>query len=271
VTAALLSAALAVLLWPDRRVQHARRAALVSGSPTARVRRLPGIDEFPVPMIAAIAGAGAAAVVSTPLVAALAGILVLAGARSWAAAATGRAAEGRLAGFAEGLGALVAELRGGRPVEAATTAAVAACGNEASGRALTLAIRARQAGDPVAAGSPECGDALVAVAGRVSAAVRLSARTGCSLADVLTAVDDDLRARAGHRRELRSAMAGPRASALLLAGLPVLGLAMGGGIGADPWRVLTATGAGQVLLVVGVAFELAGLAWSRRLVERALR
>ena len=46
---------------------------------------------------------------------------------------------------------------------------------------------------------------------------------------------------------------------------------MGSGVGADPWGVLTGTTAGQVLLVVGVALEAAGLAWSRRLVARALR
>jgi tight adherence protein B len=106
---------------------------------------------------------------------------------------------------------------------------------------------------------------------RISAAVLLSTRTGCSLADVLGAVDDDLRARRSSRRELRAATAAPRASALLLAGLPVLGLAMGAGIGADPWRVLTETGTGQVLLVTGVGFEFAGLVWSRRLVARVLR
>jgi tight adherence protein B len=56
----------------------------------------------------------------------------------------------------------------------------------------------------------------------------------------------------------------------VLAGLPLLGLAMGSGVGADPWRVLTTTVAGQVLLVAGVAFEVVGLWWSRRLVGRAV-
>jgi tight adherence protein B len=58
---------------------------------------------------------------------------------------------------------------------------------------------------------------------------------------------------------------------MVLAGLPALGLAMGSGVGAEPWRVLTTTGTGQVLLVVGVTLELAGLAWSRRLVGRVIR
>jgi tight adherence protein B len=84
-------------------------------------------------------------------------------------------------------------------------------------------------------------------------------------------VEDDLRARSRHRLELRSATAGSRASAALLAGLPVLGLVMGGGVGADPWRVLTTTGTGQLLLVAGVGLEVGGLAWSARLVRRAVR
>ena len=100
--------------------------------------------------------------------------------------------------------------------------------------------------------------------------MRLSGRTGCSLAAVAGAVEDDLRARHRHRLELRAAIAAPRASALLLAGLPLLGLAMGSGVGADPWGVLTRPGTGQVLLVAGVALELAGLAWSGRLVRRVL-
>jgi tight adherence protein B len=88
---------------------------------------------------------------------------------------------------------------------------------------------------------------------------------------VAGAVEDDLRARHRLRLELRSAIAAPEASAALLAGLPLLGLAMGNGVGADPWGVLTGTGVGQILLVAGVGLEAAGLAWSRRLVARALR
>ena len=43
------------------------------------------------------------------------------------------------------------------------------------------------------------------------AAVLLSGRTGCSLAEVVSAVEDDLRARHRHDLELRAATAGPRA------------------------------------------------------------
>jgi len=270
-TAALLSAALAVLVWPDGRAQRSRRAALLLGlSVRPPVPRLPGPHEFPVPLVAALAAVGLAAVLSTGLVALLAGVVALAGTRSWVARTRDRAEDGRLAGLAEGLGALTAELRGGAALGTATTAAVAACGNDESGRALARAVRMPEPGRRPRALARE-DDAGTSAVDRISAAVLLSMRTGCSLADVLAAVHDDLRARRRHGQELRSATAAPRASAALLAGLPLLGLAMGSGIGADPWHVLTATGTGQVLLVTGVAFELAGLAWSRRLVDRVLR
>ena len=84
-------------------------------------------------------------------------------------------------------------------------------------------------------------------------------------------MEDDLRARRRHQGDLRAAIAAPRASALVLAGLPLLGLLMGSGVGAEPWRVLTQTGTGQLLLVAGFVLELDGLAWSRSLVARAVR
>jgi len=106
---------------------------------------------------------------------------------------------------------------------------------------------------------------------RLIAGLRLSQRTGCALADVVAAVESDL-ARRGHQRaDVRATAAGHRATVALLAGLPVLGLAMGSGIGAEPVRILTTTTIGHVLLITGVALELVGLAWSRRMTRAALR
>lgn len=266
---ALLSAALAVLLWPDRSVERWRRAARLDAPGNRGVVRAAPLAEVPVPLLVVAGAVGVAAVLSTPLVAGLAGLLALLGARAWAAGRRDRTEESRVASMTEGLGALTAELRSGRPLEAAISSAVAACGSDEIGQALARAVRLPDPGARQGLGSRD--DTVPSALDRLSAAVRLSTRTGCSLADVVAAVDEDLRARRRHRQELRAATAAPRASAMLLAGLPALGLAMGSGIGADPWRVLTATGTGQVLLVTGVALELAGLAWSRRLVERVLR
>jgi tight adherence protein B len=225
------------------------------------VRLLPAL---PLPPAVAAIAALCGALICTPLVAVLGGAAAFVGTRSWLSARGDRRADGRLRSLADGLGALAADLRGGRSLEAAVDAAAVACADDECGRALRTALRAPGA-PPAGSADPVLADAFA----RIGAAVVLSTRTGCSLASVAAAVEDDLRARHRLRLELRAATAAPRASAALLAGLPLLGLAMGSGIGAGPWGVLTGTGVGQILLVAGVGLEAAGLAWSRRLIARA--
>ena len=260
-TPALLCLAGALVCWPS-----ADLAGRLAGLPLP-LRR---------PDLAALAGGragtlgpallcGAAGLLlATPVVAVLAAGCGAAAGRSLRqrllAAGTGR----RSRALVEALGALAAELRAGRPLEEAAATAVDACPDPAVAAALGPVLRLGE--PPPGTADDEPARALV----RVAAAARLSAGTGCSLAGVLTAVEDDLRARLHVEQELRSAVAGPRASAATLAGLPVLGLVMGSGVGADPWRVLTTTGTGTVLLVVGVVLELAGITWSARLVRRAV-
>jgi tight adherence protein B len=257
---ALLCLAAALLCWPA----------------VARVTRLRGARERRRPDLAALIGgragtvvpalaAGAAGMVLlTSTVGALAAVCGGAAGRALRHRSLAAAAERRSRATVEALGALAAELRAGRPLGEATATAVDSCPDPATARALGPVLRLGE--PPPGAAVDEPTRALV----RVAAAVRLSARTGCSLAGVVTAVEDDLRARLRAGQELRSAVAGPRASATVLAGLPVLGLLMGSGVGADPWRVLTTTGTGMLLLVAGVALELAGMAWSARLVRRAV-
>jgi tight adherence protein B len=259
-TPGLLLLAGALVLWPAR-----RRVARTTSDPGGLWSRGGTVVRgLPVPLVAGCCAAAAGAVLSTGLVALLAGLGGALAGRAGAARRRAGQEQADLRCLAEALGALGAELRGGRPLEAAVRAASAAAGNAGCGRALSLAVRAPTVA-PEATGPP--GQALA----RVAAAVLLSGRTGCSLAAVVGAVEDDLRARIGHARELRAATAGARSSALLLAGLPLLGLLMGSGVGADPWHVLTATAAGNVLLVVGVGLEVAGVVWSARLVQRVLR
>ncbi|MGY1843200.1 type II secretion system F family protein [Modestobacter sp. SYSU DS0875] len=202
---------------------------------------------------------------STPVVAVLAAVCATAGARVVRSRAGARAQERRTRALAEALGVLVAEVRSGRPLADAAGAAAAGCPDPATARVLEPVLRLGEP-PPVRPGDP-LGPALL----RLAAAVRLSGRTGCSLAAVVGAVEDDLRARLRTAAELRSAVAGPRASATVLAGLPVFGLLMGAGVGADPWRVLTTTAPGTVLLALGVGLEVAGLAWSARLVGRVVQ
>ena len=64
-------------------------------------------------------------------------------------------------------------------------------------------------------------------------------------------------------------LAGPRATAVLLALLPVFGLAMGNALGADPLAVLVGTPVGRGCLVLGLLLEVAGLLWTARITRRA--
>ena len=60
--------------------------------------------------------------------------------------------------------------------------------------------------------------------------------------------------------------AGARTTAAVLAGMPVLGIALGQAIGADPVAFLLSGGAGGVLLVIGITLSCLGLLWSDRIV-----
>ena len=253
-TGALLAAAAALLVWPGRGSPTARLSGATARSRPELPRRLVG-SPF---AAAALVGAGAA-VVSTPLVAVLAAGCAGLASRALARRRRAAAEDTRLLGLAEALGVLAAELRAGRPLQDAVGSAAATCPDRDLAAELAQTLRAGVAGS--GAGPEPAG---------IASALELSLRTGCSLAVVATVLEDDLRTRYRQRLELRTATAGPRASAAVLAGLPALGLAMGAGIGADPWRVLTTTGPGQALLVAGVLLEVAGVAWAGRRARRAV-
>ncbi|MGI8664809.1 MAG: type II secretion system F family protein [Jatrophihabitans sp.] len=99
-------------------------------------------------------------------------------------------------------------------------------------------------------------------------ACALVGRTGASLAELLQGVRADLTADQATRRAVAAAVAGPRASAMLLAGLPVVGLLMGAAMGADPARVLLHSLSGLAALSVGVLLDLAGLRWTLALTRQ---
>ena len=222
-----LCCAAGLALWPDRDALRRRRVTAVLGRRASPWRGAGRAVPPCRPAVAAVAALGGA-VVSTPLVAALGGAAAFVGARAWLSARAGRGTEGRLLALADGLGALAAELRSGRSLEAATRTAAAACADDECGRAL-----APRSGHPRP--RPATGPGASPTRWRGSRRrVRLSGRTGCSLAAVAGAVEDDLRARHRLRLELRTATAAPQASAALLAGLPVMGLAMGTASGRTP-------------------------------------
>lgn len=96
-------------------------------------------------------------------------------------------------------------------------------------------------------------------------AVRLAERTGAPLADLVERIEADARAMDRGLAAAEAQAAGARATAALLAGLPLGGIALGYGIGVDPLRILLHTPLGAGCAVGAIVLQLAGLAWAARL------
>jgi tight adherence protein B len=178
------------------------------------------------------AAAGAVAGLVTGVYAGVAAVAVLRSLR-------GRAEARNLIGAVEAVGMLAADLRAGLPAPAAVEA-----------------VR-----DTV--------DRAPMVAARVAAALDVADRTGAPVADVLDRLDADLRAAARLRAAMVAQAAGSRASAWLLAVLPVAGVALGPVVGADSLRVVLHTPLGAGCVSAAIALQLGGLAWSFRLARVA--
>ncbi|MFC7612518.1 type II secretion system F family protein [Actinokineospora soli] len=158
--------------------------------------------------------------------------------------------------LAECLRSLVAELRAGtNPVVAVESAAEDAPPGAAE--VLRSAAAAARLG-----GTPDIDDGP---GGQIVQAWHLAHHHGLPLAGVLDSVRLDLEQRARFARQVDARMAGPRASAAVLACLPVVAVLLGQVSGADPVAVLADTSLGQVLLLVGAALAGAGLRWTEHL------
>jgi tight adherence protein B len=163
-----------------------------------------------------------------------------------------------------GVRLLALELEAGSRPAAALTAAAGASTLHAE--SFAAAARVAHAGGDVSAALATAGD--LAALGR---AWRVAAVAGVPLADVLGRVATDLAADDDQRRHVASALAGPRSSASLLAGLPVLGIALGAAMGARPVGILVGTPAGRLLCCAGVLLDAMGVLWTHRLMHRAER
>jgi tight adherence protein B len=249
---ALAAALLVVPVSPRRRLVRQRRRS------TARL--------LLVVAVLAAAGAALCVPVTTSVAAALAlGTLALRRRRhvtKRGAADEGRALQG-------GLEVLVGELRiGAHPVRAFDIAA------EETGGTVGAAFRSVAAraglGADVSAG-------LHAVAARSTLAHewdrmavfwQLAAQHGLAVSTLMRAAQLDIVERQRFYSRVEAGMAGARATAVILAGLPVLGVVLGELIGAAPVAFLSGGGVGGLLLVIGVALLCAGLWWADRITDR---
>lgn len=136
-------------------------------------------------------------------------------------------------------------------------AADAAAGGDSVSDAIAEALRRR----PTA--SPEWSV--------LGAAWSVAVASGAPLAASLLTLAAALRDEAQLRREVRSALAGPLASARLVTALPLIAVAFGVLLGFDTFGVLFGDPVGLACVVVGGALLWAGRSWSMRLARRASR
>jgi Flp pilus assembly protein TadB len=214
------------------------------------------------PPAAALVGAGVGFVLAGPVAAAALSAYGAAGfviARGFAARRAIRRAQ-RLAGDAV-LG-FAADLRAGLALGPAWRTAEEALRQAESG--LLVGWRGGRGGS--AAGGP-----VTVVAQRLAAATALAEACGAPLADVLDRLDAHVRAVQRAQATADSQAAGVRASAALLAVMPVAGLGLGVAVGVDPWQVLLHTTPGSFALGLAVALQLVGIAWTARLAHIEVR
>ena len=191
-------------------------------------------------IVAVIVAAAAAQVAGGPV----AGAVMAAYGGAGLVLAHGRAKARRFssdrAAAVETVSTLAAELRAGLPVPVA------------------VATARTDLGDPVPPGG-------VAVVGRLMSAVELAELSGAPLADVLDRLEIHLRAMERARLTAQAQAAGARASAGLLAVLPVGGVALGYAVGADPLAMMVHTRLGAACVAAAVLLQFTGLAWSARI------
>lgn len=162
------------------------------------------------------------------------------------------------------LSALAAELSAGQPTGPALESAVVGL----EPHPCPQAIAACRSGADVAAALRSDARAPGAHALRgLAACWEVSERSGAGLAVAVSRLSASLRAVAEADGELAGEVAAVRASARMLAGLPLLGLLIGQWIGAEPLAWLTGSWVGRAVLLTGVALQLLGMAWLRRMVS----
>ena len=256
-TAALLAAAAGWLATPG----HADALQRVTGRRDITAQQaapgpflLAGALSITLTALAGIAGARVWVLVAGGLLVASAVAVLV---RRWR---TDRARTARERAVIELCDALGAELRAGLPV---ATAVPRACDGHPDWAPVA---RAARLGGDVSAAARMCAVRPGAEGLRaVAAAWAVAGRSGAALADVLDRVASALRSEEEARAEVVAALGPPRATAKMLAVLPLAGLGLGVLMGAHPVLFLFGSTAGLACLAAGTTLALAGVVWVEHL------
>ena len=259
--AAVLAASAVALLLPSR------PAAVREGAAGAtRSRRPPAPGRVGVAVIFAGVGGCVALLDGTRLVAGLAAAVCLLGVgRSVRQRHADRQRARRRALVVEVGEAVVGELRAGRPPQHALARAA-----EIWPELAPVVAAARLDSDVPTAlrdlGRRPGAEGLADLA----AAWQVSARSGSALATSLAQVVASARARDHATALVAGELSSARATARLVALLPLGTLAMASGIGAHPWAFLVDHPVGAGCLLAGVVLVVTGLAWIDRIAASAV-
>lgn len=169
----------------------------------------------------------------------------------------------------EACAVLAGELRAGRSAAQALTAAADVATGAVRLALLAASSSAGLGGDVPAAllGKASASAAPELLAG-LGACWQVCAGTGSGLAMAVDRLEEGLRAEQGQRLAVAAELAGPRATAGLLACLPLAGIGLAAALGARPVHVLLHTTIGLACAVLGVGLDGLGVWWTGRLVAR---
>lgn len=174
----------------------------------------------------------------------------------WRRRAAAREAEQNAAHLAEVCDLRAAELSAGRPAETALDEAATAWP-----RIRPVAEVCRFGGDVPAAFREAAGVPGAGSLRFLAAAWSVSQRTGGGLGAATRRAAELVARGQATRRVVAGELSSARATARLVAVLPVVALLMGSGAGADPWTFLLRTPWGLGCLAAGLAVGLLGLWW----------
>lgn len=277
--AALLTAAATVAAWPAGAVirrlqgQQAVRAWVLPTVDLARIRARAEAFAGRTPRRAVSVSALVAAVLGWIVAGPVAGFVLAVYGALAARAALRRSARSRTtsarARSLDDLTALAADLRVGLAGSAWRETDVAT--REIGAATQEISAAAGDSGAVARDSDVACPPPDVRLAELTAAVWRLAERTGAPAADLVERIEADARAADRSRAAAAAQAAGAQATALLLAALPVGGIALGYGIGVDPLQVLLHTPLGAACAAVAVALQCAGLLWADRLASGPAR
>ncbi|MFD6950474.1 type II secretion protein F [Nocardiopsis sp. TSRI0078] len=153
---------------------------------------------------------------------------------------------------------LAAELRAGQPPGEALRVSAAEVGPLVGAVADAESLRREAGRDPD----------LWALA-YLAVCWEVAADTGAGLAEVVDALAENLTEQEEQRAEAAARTSGPRTTAIVLTGLPLVGVVMSSGLGGSPLAFLFTTPLGLACLVSGAALDALGAWWTLRMVRSA--